>query len=220
MLGYVHDSTTIWRFWDPHRRQVIQASNVTFLESVQLRLGASSKLNSSGGLGLDASAVGLGLGASSRLRLDASAVGLGRGASSELNSLSELNSSGELNSSSELNSSGGLGLDASAVGLELGAWSKLNSSVGLRLDSSVGELGLDPSAVGLGLCVSTGCLGNLEGNTGWYNLRKRPRAVAHQIRVEEEPMDSADPVSYWEAIAHPGIGQKWFNAVDDVKIFE
>jgi len=24
MLAYVHDSTTIWRFWDPHQRQVIQ----------------------------------------------------------------------------------------------------------------------------------------------------------------------------------------------------
>jgi len=111
MLGYVHDSTTIWRFWDPHRRQVIQASNVTFTES-------------------GASAVGLGLGASSGL---------------------ELNSSSEL----ELNSSGGLGLDA-----------------------------------------SSGSLANLEGNTGRYDLRKRPRAVAHRIRVEEEPMDSADPVSY------------------------
>jgi len=48
MLGYVHDSTTIWRFWDPHRRQVIQASNVTFLESDRL------EPNSSGGLGLGA----------------------------------------------------------------------------------------------------------------------------------------------------------------------
>ena len=89
MLGYVHDSTTIWRFWDPRRRQVIQASNVTFTES-------------------DASAVELGLDASSGLEL---------GASSGL----ELNSSSGL----ELNSSGGLGLDASAVGLGLGASSRL-----------------------------------------------------------------------------------------------
>jgi len=51
MLGYVHDSTNIWHFWDPHRRQVIQTSNVTFLES--------SGLNSSDGLGLNALAVGL-----------------------------------------------------------------------------------------------------------------------------------------------------------------
>jgi len=106
MLGFVHDSTTIWCFWDPHRRQVIQASNVTFLES--------------SGLGRDASAVGLGVGVSSELnssseinssgglRLDASAVGLG------------LSASRKLNSSSKLNSSGGLGLDNSVVGLRLG----------------------------------------------------------------------------------------------------
>jgi len=66
MLSYVHDSTNIWHFWDPHRRQVIQASNVTFLES--------SGLNSSDGLGLDVLAVGLGLGASSELN---SSGGLG-----------------------------------------------------------------------------------------------------------------------------------------------
>jgi len=39
--------------------------------------------------------------------------------------------------------------------------------------------------------------------------------VAHQIRVEEEPTDSADPVSYGEAIAHPRFGQKWFDTVDE-----
>ena len=123
-----------------HRRQVIQASNVTFLES--------------NGLGLDVSAVRLGLGASS-----------------------------------ELNSSGRLGLDASAVGLGLGTSSKLNSSSELN---SSGRLGLDASAVGLRLSASSGL--NLEGNTGRYNLRKKPRAVTHRIQVEEEPMDSADVV--------------------------
>jgi len=204
MLGYVHDSTTIWRFWDPHRRQVMRASNVTFLESVELGLGASSepnsssKLNSSGRLGLDASAVGLGLGTSSelnssdelnssgRLGLDALAVGLRLGASSELNSSGRLGldasavglrigASSKLNSSGELNSSGGLGLDDSAVRCGLGASSELNSSRGL---------GLDTSAVGLGLSVWNGRLGNLEGNTGQYDLRKRPRAVTHRIQVE------------------------------------
>jgi len=131
ILGFVYHSTTIWRFWDPHRRQVIQTSNVTFLESsgldcsgrirldtsvVRLGLGASSELNSSCRLGLDASVVGLGLGTSSelnssgRLGLDASAVGLGLG------------------TSSELNFSGGLRLDASAVGLRLGTSRELNSS--------------------------------------------------------------------------------------------
>jgi len=105
MLGYVHDSTTLWRFWDPHWRQVIQASNVTFLESDVL------KLNSSGGIGLDGLAARVGLGASSELDywgglgLNASAVGL------------------VLDASSELNSSYGLGLDALAIKLGLGVWS-------------------------------------------------------------------------------------------------
>jgi len=94
---------------------------------------------------------------------------------------------------------GGLGLDASAIGLGLGASSELNSSGGHRLNASV---------VGLRLGASSGSLGNLEGKTGRYDLRKRPRAVAHRIRVEEIPMDSADLVSYWEAIAHPRFGQK------------
>jgi len=198
ILGYVHDSTTIWGFWDPHRRQVIQASTVTFLESVVLRLGAlvrlglgaTSELNSLGGLRLDALAVGLGRGASSELnssggfRLDISAVRLGLG------------------TSRELDSSGGLRLDASAVGLGLGTSSKINSSGGLRLDTSVVGLGLTPStsrefnslgrldysavglglsasAVRLGLSTSSGSLGNLEANNIEYDLRKRPRAVTH-----------------------------------------
>ena len=32
MLGYLHDSTTIWRLWDADRKCVIQASNVRFDE--------------------------------------------------------------------------------------------------------------------------------------------------------------------------------------------
>ena len=130
-----------------------------------------SELNSLGGLRLDASAVGLGLGASNKL-----------------------------------NSSGRLGLDVPAVGLGLGASRELNS---------LGGLGLNALAVGLGLGASSGSLGNLEGNTGRYDLQKRPRALTHRIWVEEEPMDSADPVSYWEAIMHPRFGQKWSDAVDE-----
>jgi len=133
------------------------------------------------------------------IRLDATAVGLGLGASSGL----ELNSSSGL----ELNSSSGLGLDASPVGLGLGASSglELNSSNGLELNS-LGGLGLD---------ASSGSLANLGGNTGRYDLRKRPRTVAHRIPVVKEPMDSADPVFYREAIAHPRFGQKWSDAVDE-----
>jgi len=35
MIGYVHDSTTIWHFWDPRWRQAIQASNVTFIKAAK-----------------------------------------------------------------------------------------------------------------------------------------------------------------------------------------
>jgi len=141
MLGYVHDNTTIWSFWDPHRRQVIQASNVTFLESGGL------ELNSSRRLGLDTSSE---LNSLSELNsfsvlnslseLNSLAVGLGLGASSEFNS------SSELNSLSGLNSSGRLGLDTSAVGLGLGASSELNSWGGLRLDTSAVGFGLGASS--------------------------------------------------------------------------
>ena len=34
MLGYVHDSTTIWRLWDPIEKRIIQASNVIFEEDM------------------------------------------------------------------------------------------------------------------------------------------------------------------------------------------
>ena len=189
-LGYVHDSTTIWRFWDPRRRQVIQASNFTFSEAdASSRLG----LDASGGLELNSSAVGLGLDASSGVGLDASS-GLGLDASGRL----ELNS---LAVGLGLDASSGLGLDASG-GLELNS-----SAVGLGLDAS--------SGLRLGLDASSESLVNLEEYTGRYDLRKRPRAVTHRIRVEEEPMDSADPVSYREAIAHPRLGQKWSDAVDE-----
>jgi len=213
MLGYVHDSTTIWRFWDPHRRQVIQASNVTFSE-VGLGLG----VDTSSGLRVDASC-GLALDASRKLGLNASrGLGLGVNASHGL----RLDASGGL----ELNSAAvELGLDAaSGLGLEVNASSGLglDASEGLELNSSAVRLGLDASS-GLGLAamsrlrldVSSGSLVNLEENTGRYDLRKRPRAVAHRIQVEEEPIDSADPVSYREAIAHPRLGQKWSDAVKE-----
>jgi len=49
-------------------------------------------------------------------------------------------------------------------------------------------------------------------NTGRYNLRKRPRAVAHQTWVDEEP-DSADPVSYQNAVRHLKLRPKWLEAI-------
>jgi len=152
-------------------------------------------------LGLDASAVALGLGISIGLRLDASAVALGLGSSGVLGL--------DVSTGLELDVLSGLGLDSSAVGLGFGA-----SGV-LGLDASAVGLGPDASAIGLRLGASSGSLCNLEANTGRYDLQKRPRAVAHRIRVEEEPMDSADPVSYREAIAHPRFDQKWSDPVDE-----
>jgi len=152
------------------------------------------------GLGLDASAVGLGLGTLSELNsldglgLDAMVVGLGLGVSSKRNASVERLRFG---TSSELNSSDGLALNVLAVRLRLGTLHGLN------------YLG------GLGLDVWSESPANLEGNTSQYDLRKRPRTVAHRIWVEEEPMDSADPVSYREAVAYPRFGQKWSDAVDE-----
>jgi len=215
MLGYGHDSTTIWRFWDPRRRQVNQASNVTFSE-VGLGLDASSGLglevDASSGLGLEVDASsGLGLNAWSGLRLgvDASS-GLGLDASGGL----------ELNSAAvglRLDASSGLRLDASSgLGLDASSGLGLDTSGGLELNSLAVGLGLDASSgLGLGLDASSGNLVNLKENTGRYDLRNRPRVVAHRNRVEEEPMDSADPVSYREAIAHPRLGQKWSDAVKE-----
>lgn len=34
MLGYINDTTKIWRLWDPIQERVIQASNVRFDESM------------------------------------------------------------------------------------------------------------------------------------------------------------------------------------------
>jgi len=140
MLGYVHDSTTIWHFWDPRRRQVIQASNVTFIEAAET------------------------------MELE-------------------------------------LGIDTSAC--ELG----------------VSDGGPDNKEGGRGLVAPNGRgfvpVDNLGGNqvstqtTSRYDLRKRPRVVVHRIRVEEESMDSADPVSYQEAIEHPRLGQQWSDAVGE-----
>ena len=134
------------------------------------------------------------LNSSGGLGLNALAVGL------------ELGASSELNSSSRRNSSGRLGLDVSAVGLGLGASSELISS---------GRLGLDATVVGFGLRTWSGSLPNLKGNTGRYDLWKRPGAVTHRIWMEDEPMDSADLVSYREAIVHLRFGQKWSDTVDE-----
>ena len=48
-----------------------------------------------------------------------------------------------------------------------------------------------------------------------YNLRTSQEAVTLQARVEEEPMDSADPISYLDGIAYLWLGQKWSDIVGE-----
>jgi len=54
--------------------------------------------------------------------------------------------------------------------------------------------------------------GELRHTTTRYNLRKRPHSAAHRIWVKEES-DSADPVSYQNAVKHPTLGLEWSEAV-------
>jgi len=119
-----------------------------------------------------------------------------------------------------LHTSDGPAVDAMACGLGVSRESP-DSTEGRRGFLARNGRGLVPNvlntsdgpavnAVACGLGVSRGSLGNMENGRGLvpaetssrYDLRKRPRVVAHRMRVEEEPMDSTDPVSYREAIEH------------------
>jgi len=113
---------------------------------------------------------------------------------------------------------GGLGLDASAVGLGLGLGLGAASELRIGLDVPVGGLSI-------GLDASTGptrprLLNRTRPGESWQfrrkffsmheqttNLRKRPQAVTHRIWVEAKPMDSADQVSYREAIVGLRLGR-------------
>jgi len=169
MLGYVHDNTTIWRFWDPRRRQVIQASNVTFAESEPVTTECQLVEDC--------------------IPEHQLAVHSTSEHQSVVDSLSECQSAVDLTSKRQLVVDSTLATQAHS--------DSMSSQISRRLD--LGE----QTSRGLDLAVKR------------YNLRKRPRAVAHRIRVEEEPMDSADPVFYRDAIAHPRLGQKWSDAVGE-----
>src|SRR5438876_4611785 len=39
ILGYIHNTTKIWRLWDPIQKSIINASNVTFNKNSFLALG-------------------------------------------------------------------------------------------------------------------------------------------------------------------------------------
>jgi len=205
MLGYVHDSTTIWRFWDPRRRQVIQASNITFVYSAQeLEHG-----NTENGRGL----VPNGLDTSDGPAVDTAACELSVSRESPDNIVGGRefvapNRHG-------LDTSDGPAVDALAGGLGVSRGSLGNEGgCGFVTPSGLD----DPNGRGLvqnGLADQNG-RGLVPAETSSrYDLRKRPRVVAHQIRVEEEPMDSTDPVSYREAIEHPRLGQQWSDAVGE-----
>ena len=60
--------------------------------------------------------------------------------------------------------------------------------------------------------ADTGRPAEAPRHSGRYNLRKRTRVDVHRIWVEEES-DSADPVSYDNAVEHPKLGPKWSEAV-------
>jgi len=142
MLGYVYNSTSIWRLWITKRQRVIQASNVRFDELAMTAKPAESTT-------LDPFKIG---------KLDTV-----RSRQVDINT--------ETSRQTDANSP--RPTDASSL--------------------AANELHL---------------------NTGRYNLRKRPLAVAHRIWVEEEP-DSADPVSYQNAVMHPRLGLKWSEAVQE-----
>jgi len=198
MLGYMHESTTIWRFCDPRRRQVIQASNVTFVESAQeLKRG-----NTDNGRGL----VPNGLDTSDGPAVDAAvcALGVSRVSSDNMEGRRGfVTPNGHGLVPNRLNTSEGPVVDTSTGGLGVSRGSLRNME---------GECGLIAPS---GLIDQNGCGLVLAETPSRYDLRKRPRAVAHRIRVEEEPMDSADPVSYREAIEHPSLGQQWLDAVGE-----
>ena len=228
ILGYVHDSTTIWRFWDPRRRKAIQASNVTFVEFAQ-ELECGNTENGSGH-------VPNGLDTSDGPTVDTAACGLGISRESPDNmegGREFVAPNGRGLVPNGLHTSDGPSVDAVACGLGVSRESPDSTEGGRGFVAPNGR-GLVPNglntsdrppvnAVACGLGLSRGSLGNMENGCGLvpaetssrYDLRKRPRVVAHRIRVEEEPMDSTDPVSYREAIEHPRLGQQWSDAVGE-----
>jgi len=143
MLGYVHDSTSIWRLWNTERQGVIQASNVRFDELVMTATHVESMISDPFEI--------------AKLNTDRSR---------QVDAHTETSKQADANSPRPT----------------------------------------DPSLL---------AADNVRLNTGRYNLQKRPRAVGHRTWVEEES-DSADPVSYQNAVRHPRLGPKWSGAIRDI----
>jgi hypothetical protein len=168
MLGYVHDSTTLWRLWDADRKRVILASNVRFDEFAKGHKPANMRLDP--------------------FEFEMAAADASRqdDASRQVNSVAP--------STQE---------DANVA--------DVNATEASRQDDASSQVDADASRQDdAGRLVDADMLRRYD--TVSFNLRKRPRAVAHRIWVEEES-DSADPVSYRNAVEHPKLGQKWVEAV-------
>jgi len=188
MLGYVHDSTSIWHLWNTERQCVIQASNVRFDElAITAKLVESTisdpfeiaKLDTDGSRQLDADG--------SR-QVDANAT-----------------RHCDANGSRQADADGSRQVDANAT--------RHRDADGRRQVDADTETSKQADADSprptdlSSLAADELCL-----NTRRYNLRKRPHAVAHRTWVEEEP-DSADPESYQNAVRHPKLGPKWSEAI-------
>jgi hypothetical protein len=50
MLGYVHDTTKIWRIWDPEQRKVVNCSDVEFDENQTAHISCVDNENDALGL--------------------------------------------------------------------------------------------------------------------------------------------------------------------------
>jgi len=189
MLGYMHDSTTIWRFWDPERKRVIQASNVRFDELAELHEPERMRTESFRLEHEDADTASIAGAedASNTGAEDASNTGAPRVADASAPQVAEAGASRVA--------------DASAPQVaEAGAPQVADAGAPQVADAGASQRMAD---------------GPQLGQPGSYNLRKRPRALlAHQTWVEEES-DSADPVSYRMAVEHPRLARKWSEAVQE-----
>jgi len=156
MLGYVHDSTSIWRLWNTERQRVIQASNVRFYELVMTATPVESLISDPFEIA----------------KLD-----------------TDRSRQVDANTTRHCDADGSRQVDA-------------DTETSRQADADLPRR-TDPSLL---------AADEVRLNTGRYNLQKRPRAVAHQTSVEEEP-DSADLVSYQNAVRHPKLVPKWSEAI-------
>ena len=161
MLGHVHDSTTIWRFWDPVGRRITHASNVRFDEADSTEAD-TAEVNGNVDTTADAEAV--------------------YGSNSETVATTPVRA--------------GLG-EPFQVEDDFDASTMFSDSLGVP-SRAVESVAQDPADGDVQEHAP-------EPRSGRYDLRKRPRAVAHRTWVEEEPMDSADPVSYRKLLSIQGL---------------